>query len=151
MFPGLHRVSDWAAVSALSQWPLPGQRVVCGDVSEVQHICFHFIPDQDGAASLYVSKPLTLNIWISSEGFLKVEFVSRVLPSVRPVGGVPRTVSAASSSTCCRITPADRSVWMGFTPQEENVVAAKLTAECAPKMASAQVRKRRDSHFVDDP
>lgn len=72
-----------------------------------------------------------------------MEYVSRVLLSVRPVGGVRRTVSAAPISTCCRTTPADCSVWMGFTLQEENAVAARLTAEGAPK-ASAQVRKRRE-------
>lgn len=70
-------------------------------------------------------------------------YVGRVPPGVHPVSGIPRTVSAASGSTCCRATPAHRSVWKGITPQTENAIAARLSAEGAPKMASAQVRKRR--------
>lgn len=72
-----------------------------------------------------------------------MEYVGRVPPSVRPVSGIPPTVSAASGSTCCRTTPADRSVWKGITPPPENAIAARLSAEGAPKMASAPVRKRR--------
>ena len=72
-----------------------------------------------------------------------MDCVSRVPLSVRPVRGIRHTVSAASSGTCCKTTRADRSVGKGTTPQTENAVAAQLTAQRAPKMASAQVRRRR--------
>lgn len=103
-----------------------------------------FLDGGGGAASLYVNA----DFFELPEGLLKVKYVSRVPPSVRPVNGVPRTVSAASSSTCCRTTPAERSVWKGIIPQTENAVAARLTAQCAPKMASVQVRERTEVGFV---
>lgn len=114
----------------------------CVEACQRCNTCFHFIPGQDGAALLYVSNTSRWYLKFS-EGFRKVEYVSHAPPSVRPVRGIPRTVSAASSTTCFRTTPADRSAWKGFTPQTENAIAVQLTAEHAPNMASAQVRKRR--------